>query len=1180
MVLTSPAFMPVMMKGIQIHPDNPLLFDFILDTGKSGLRIDSKEFKAEAQKLIKYFLASLTIKEDDVWVNLSPYEKDKMIPQELGKTELGRDMLAQDYILKQLTASLIYPEKELGKKFWDSVYTKAQQQFGSTDIPIDTFNKVWIVADKAKVLERNNAAYVVGSHLKVMLEEDYVALGKQTAINQRGFAKNKTHTIASQIVREIVIPEIEKEVNQGQNFAPLRQMFYSIILSSWYKIALKDALLNQVYTNKGKTAGVLADDQSAKEKIYQQYLQAYKKGVFNYIKEDIDAVSREAMPRKYFSGGIHEGEASTPAIARKFSIGDDPVQQGDDLAMASVQMAGRPDAAMMVKNKEEITQEVRAIDTMLDFLSGVDLQLFRDVPGLGVINRIRSIPPELPFVELDSKQAEERNEQLGILVSYRDVLSGKYKREDDRNFSIIRSLVGELAEEFKDLSYGESSDENKEVIYLQFTDSKKKEYEERGEELEPAYETLQRRLIDKLLAKRSNLVSYARDRFGLTVGKEKRKAFIPPRGLSATRYVSTTSEDVKWLEGQINSELQERGKEGSVHLAFASNQKGFRVPAQGLSTFILGDQLNVLDFMEYIEDFILRESFSEARSKEVLGRFSDRYNKAPNVFQAPQVVANRLKVAVEDFLKSLKFSKAGEAYNLSKVDLDYYGSGWHGLQTAADRKMTLSLSMHDHYGQSLVESVENAFSGILKEFQTNFQEPAIQKKWQHIKRMAVAVDTVKAKRQLRTDSSAAMTTAAIDRQFVDALNRLTGGGWTLTRTSKGDEITIQGKAIVAGEKTIYYKILDRVTHVLSSTIYTSEIQWGRVMQRSAWKELEGIVQGGDAAMSVLKISEKMKTQFQEMLTALERGKYDRDTNHIGIYVTGTPEELSAILEKLKEESDLGWDAGLNIGYAQQGGRVLISGLFSKGLFNLEKKESKLKEWLRNQIDRAMSVVLNEDQMNLVKQVATLYNPKAATIDDSTQGISDNLSLNLGQAFKFSLLKATEIPNFNDYVFIGANAETKTIFEITPEELELDRLKALGLQFGGVGGQLMNQYYVLYGAQYPIIMIPRYETRPVATPKAAENSSEVRSDRAALANLPAKQPWAQGGIDLNAKNMGLDVTRQGNGVNMNFDPAMAAEFQKGNFAGVEGIILRIVPIQNPLPMLGLETSPAEGTVAKG
>jgi len=337
MVLTTPAYMPVMMKGVQIHPDNPLLFDFILDTGKSSLKVDSTEFKAESQKLIKYFLASLTIKEDDLWVNLSPYEKDRMIPDELGRTELGRDMLAQDYILKQLTASLIYPEKELGQKFWNTIYAKAQQQFGSSDIPVDTFNKVWIVADRAKVLERNNAAYVVGSHLKVMLEEDYVALENQTAISQKNVKENKAHTVASQILREIVIPEIEKEVNEGENFAPLRQMFYSMILASWYKVALKDALLNQVYSNREKTAGVLADDPAVKEKIYQQYLQAYKKGVFDYIKEDYDAVTQEVTPRKYFSGGellgLHVGKNLT--IAHEPSRDDAPLKDGD-LAMVTV----------------------------------------------------------------------------------------------------------------------------------------------------------------------------------------------------------------------------------------------------------------------------------------------------------------------------------------------------------------------------------------------------------------------------------------------------------------------------------------------------------------------------------------------------------------------------------------------------------------------------------------------------------------------------------------------------------------------------------------------------------------------------------------------------------------------------------------------------------------------------
>jgi len=314
MVNLSPAYMPVMMQGLKVHPENPLLFDFIMDTGKSGLNVNSPQFKAEAQKLIKYFLAALTIKEDDLWVNLSPYEKNRMISQDLGKTELGRDMLAQDYILKQLTASLIYPEKQLGKEFWNTVYSKSQQMFGSTEIPVNTFNKVWIVADKAKVLERNNVGYVIGAHLKVMLEEDYLALQKYNTPPPVGGVFNPlpnlphkgegTHALSSQIIRQIILPEIEKEVNQGKNFASLRQIFYSMILATWYKQALKDALLNQVYSNKGKTSGVLSNDPRVKEKIYDQYLKAYKKGVFNYIKEDVDAASQQSVGRKYFSGGI------------------------------------------------------------------------------------------------------------------------------------------------------------------------------------------------------------------------------------------------------------------------------------------------------------------------------------------------------------------------------------------------------------------------------------------------------------------------------------------------------------------------------------------------------------------------------------------------------------------------------------------------------------------------------------------------------------------------------------------------------------------------------------------------------------------------------------------------------------------------------------------------------------
>ena len=172
MVNLSPVYTPAYLKGIVIHPDNALQFDFLIDKGQGNLTEAQK--KQEYKKLIKYFLASLTVPEKDQWVNLSPYEKGRIIESDFGKTEMGRDLLAQDYLLKQITSSLMYPESPLGKSFWAKVYKRAYKEYGHTNIPVNTFNKVWIVPDEAVVYESGNTAYVVKNHLKVMLEEDYL----------------------------------------------------------------------------------------------------------------------------------------------------------------------------------------------------------------------------------------------------------------------------------------------------------------------------------------------------------------------------------------------------------------------------------------------------------------------------------------------------------------------------------------------------------------------------------------------------------------------------------------------------------------------------------------------------------------------------------------------------------------------------------------------------------------------------------------------------------------------------------------------------------------------------------------------------------------------------------------------------------------------------------------------
>ena len=260
----SPAFSPTMIQGIKIFPQDPFRFDFIVDTGDSELQ--GEPLKKEADKLIKYFLASLTVPEDQLWVNLSPYEKDRIVPNEFGTTEMGRDLLAQDYLLKQLTASLLYPEGDLGKKFWDKVYKTSSERYGTTDIPVNTLNRVWIVPDVAGVYEQGDRAFIVESRMKVMMEEDFVNSkfkNQNSKINQSfsntptlpsplggGLGRGEETTTA--IIREIILPSIEKEINEGKNFAPLRQMYHAMILSAWFKRNLKKTLLGKVYANRKK----------------------------------------------------------------------------------------------------------------------------------------------------------------------------------------------------------------------------------------------------------------------------------------------------------------------------------------------------------------------------------------------------------------------------------------------------------------------------------------------------------------------------------------------------------------------------------------------------------------------------------------------------------------------------------------------------------------------------------------------------------------------------------------------------------------------------------------------------------------------------------------------------------------------------------------------------------------
>ena len=260
------------MRGMTVDPADPFALTFLMEPGDASLAQADRSRTYE--RLIRYFLVSLTVPEDDLWVNLSPYEDGRIIADNFGMTVMGRDLLEQDHVLKQATASLFNPDKEPGKSFWKKVYQEAFERYGTTDVPIDTFNKVWVVPDEARIYEEGDSVILVQSHLKVMLEQDYLArerAGRNMEERQDQGHGEVSGRLSREAVRAWILPVLEKEVNEGEAFAVLRQATAALILATWYKKVWKGRLLNQMYSDRSRVKGV-DQDPANNLKVFQAYV--------------------------------------------------------------------------------------------------------------------------------------------------------------------------------------------------------------------------------------------------------------------------------------------------------------------------------------------------------------------------------------------------------------------------------------------------------------------------------------------------------------------------------------------------------------------------------------------------------------------------------------------------------------------------------------------------------------------------------------------------------------------------------------------------------------------------------------------------------------------------------------------------------------------------------------------
>ena len=292
-------------------------FKLLLDKGDTKKEdLENKTYiEDKTQTLLKYFFIGLALPNEKFWVNLRPDAPDNIIDDDLAKTDIGRIFLEADVQLKKDTAGLTSPQTPEGKVYWDKLYKKAGELFGSENITIPTITRPWIVPNEIIIREAPDNAYIYKATLKVMLEEDYLRgtkdEGRETRINYsfNDPRLKELNEYSTQLIKETIIPKLTYEVNTSKRYAPLRQVYYSLILAQWFKQKYAKSSGENPYIKLIDSGSLTLNFQPltsqnpySKETYFKQYQKSFAEGEYN-LSEPVYTPMGQSI-RRYMSGGM------------------------------------------------------------------------------------------------------------------------------------------------------------------------------------------------------------------------------------------------------------------------------------------------------------------------------------------------------------------------------------------------------------------------------------------------------------------------------------------------------------------------------------------------------------------------------------------------------------------------------------------------------------------------------------------------------------------------------------------------------------------------------------------------------------------------------------------------------------------------------------------------------------
>ena len=313
-------------------------FNFVLKAKKAGKQEPAVDLNNSSALSAKAFLTCLAVSNSKLWVNLNPWEPDRIIDKDLEHTDTGRIMLEADLLMKKDFCMYADPcNSTTGLVHWKLLENKRAALVKSCmerypgeikeakNVLFSFATRHWIVPGEFTAYGNEEEIYVdnptmtirsdpVSEHTEFQIVNQDAKSVSRNCLECLNQSSKEYGRYAKEIVDERIMPLVVQNINRDSKYADLRQIYIALGVAQYYKDHRKPNadLFFEIIKSHNLTGVEIVTRWDPKD-VWNSYVKSYKEGEYRcwqnktttstYEGNDGSKITRTSTDCKYYQEG-------------------------------------------------------------------------------------------------------------------------------------------------------------------------------------------------------------------------------------------------------------------------------------------------------------------------------------------------------------------------------------------------------------------------------------------------------------------------------------------------------------------------------------------------------------------------------------------------------------------------------------------------------------------------------------------------------------------------------------------------------------------------------------------------------------------------------------------------------------------------------------------------------------